>query len=1538
MKLSPVLKFSVKPLLALAALGFNLMADAALPWPTAPVEATQSATPVTMLVTSKDHRMFYEAYNDASDIDGDGTLDVKFKPTIRYYGLFDSDVCYDYNSSTMRYEPKRYAPAKTVDGKAWYGSCTGTDAGQYSGNWMNWMTTSRIDALRKVLYGGRRIIDNNDETVLRRAYVPTDAHSWGKEYKDKSTDGYKISDFTPWSEPTGTSRHFFGNLTDNSGVNCSTLDNCSDLSPVLRTRLNVPSPARIWHWASKERPVLHNDFSDSSLTWGDSQKDYVVQVQVCVTGTTTATTFLNGCKQYLSTQDVTETYTETVTVPYSVTVKDNIDCVDRYHYNWRGDIVYDYYCPRHTETAYRSEVQTKTRVVSKDFTTYKPIGILHEYGEDGTMLFGLMSGSYDNSISGGRLRQNIANFGNEINPNGSFKASPDSPIVTTFNKLRIRDFNNGTTGNQYKGGWLTTGYMTEDGFPDWGNPVGEMLYETARYFANAGRTARFNTSTTKDTAVGLSTATWADPYAITGQNVAACSRSNVLTISDINNSYDSDQLPGAYSAFKDSTFTGTLADLDVTSMATALTNLEFGTVSNLGKRFIGQSGTEFDSAPTPKLVTSLATVRGLAPEEPNKQGSFSPAAMAYYTKTHDLRTSSTSNLDGDQTLDHFVVALSSPLPRITVTTSAGKTVSFVPFAKSTGTAGWGINPAKGNYQPTNQIVDFYVEKIVNSNSADKDNTVNDGRYYAEFQINFEDVEQGADHDMDMIAKYTVKEESDGTVSVQVVPTYAAGSIQQNVGYIVSGAGDRDGVYLVARDESTNPAYYLNVPFVNGVQQKPGYCDGTNLVTTPCFDLPRIGSTTFPTYKFTPGSESAATYLKDPLWYAAKYGGFIDSNGNNKPDLQGEWDNDKDGVPDTYFLVQNPSKLADSLRKAFTSIVERNGSGSNLVANSTSLNSGTHLYQALYNSAHWSGDLMAYGVDADKQLKATPDWKASTRLEALGHAARKIYFTRFVDNVTEFKPEAVEFKASAMNAAELALFESDATHVEYLRGDRTNQVDQSGTLRTRSDTSLIGDITDSSPVYVADTGTVYVGANDGMLHAFDSETGDEKFAFIPSPSLPNMNSLTQVSYKGAHKYYVDGEIVVTSRAQTTNKNILVGLMGRGGKGLFGLNVTDPDSFGTNSIAWEYTEAALAANSLPADGDMGYLLGRPVLAKLQDGTIAAFVGNGYESTNGHAVLYAFNVETGAVLAKLDTATLDSGNGLATPGVVLDGDGKAITVYAGDLKGNLWKFDVSNSSPSAWTVGNAGSPFYVAKDGSGNRQPITGPVTTAINTVYGDANQGKLFVYFGTGSLFRTSDRSDTSQQTLYGLIDSASAGSTKTIADRGNLVGRTFSLTTTLSGSTVRVLDEGTAAELSGKDGFYIDLPESGERVITKPYYGVFVEPTLMFTSAIPSEDLCSPGGRGYLNAINAFTGARLSNGFFDVNNNGDFTDDTVTDPTTGEPVFISSIDLGVGMPSDPTVIGDQAFVNGSDGKLAQIPINTGSTVYRGRLSWREIVVE
>lgn len=610
----------------------------------------------------------------------------------------------------------------------------------------------------------------------------------------------------------------------------------------------------------------------------------------------------------------------------------------------------------------------------------------------------------------------------------------------------------------------------------------------------------------------------------------------------------------------------------------------------------------------------------------------------------------------------------------------------------------------------------------------------------------------------------------------------------------------------------------------------------------------------------------------------------------------------------FFSAQNPKEFADSLTATLNAIAQRSGSAASIAANSSQISTNTKVFNAKFDTSRWSGELDAYAVTSTG-VANTPSWTASSNIPAPG--ARKIF--------TKSGSSVVSFLFSNLSATDQGYL-VNADNVNYLRGDRSKERQNGGTLRNR--TSILGDIVDSTPAYVSENDTLFVGANDGMLHAFNATTGVEQFAYIPSAVLPRLVNLTYPAY--SHEYFVDGDIAVSSRTQTPNNNYLVATLGRGGKGLFALNVTTPSSFGAGNLLWEYFNAS--------DNDLGYMLGAPIIARMNDGSVVAIVANGYNSSSGKAVLYIFDLATGSILKKFDTG-VGSDNGLAAPGVYdVDNDGDIDVIYAGDLKGNLWKFDVSSNTPSAWGFafmsGTTPLPFFVATDSLGNRQPITAPVSVAKNSVTSDANYGKRFIYVGTGSYFRNGDTADSSVQSLYGLIDQ-----NYRIPGRGNLTPRTVELQGVQSNMPVRVFSESTPGDMTNKDGWYIDLKTAGgvaegERIVTAAQAYQLAEPTLIFSSIIPIDDPCQPGGRGYVNAINPFTGGRLSTGFFDLNANRNFTDDLLSNRVVG------SVDLGIGMPSQPKIVGGRLVVGGSSGKIGDIGINTGAKKTR-RISWREI---
>ena len=809
----------IKPLLlafyAASMAAFAMFATPALALNLAnnPLFVTESQPPAVMLTMGRDHKLFYEAYNDYSDLNGDGTLDVGYKPgVIDYYGYFDSHKCYTYDSTNGLFNPA----ATTANKKC---------SSQWSGDFLNYVTTSRMDALRKVFYGGKRSTDSTTQTILERAFLPQDAHAWGKEYQSIARDGYDIREYTPLSLPATGRYHLFANVTL-TGVGSA---------PLMRVLEN--SKFRVWEWLSIERPVAGNDCATGNNTRSN-----------CVTASTTTTgysvvpagafknlqiaTYNHTSASYPANHSDFDTWKTTYAIPGNLLgqrVLGNIDCNNSscnpnsaqqdqyltiitgkitvpadqtYSFSVDGDdaieviidgtVVAGYYgghgfcgCNtysgsitltagdhdiefRHQETtggdgyrlhwqaaaitAQRTDYTVRVEVCNSSIgleanctsygsspVTYKPTGILQSYGSDNGIYFGMLSGSYAANTDGGVLRKNITSdslkpgsSGSEILSDGRFDSTVNG-IIATMNKLRIVGFRysaqdyEGTEGGTryYDCGWITTRQMSPGECQMWGNPIGEMVYEAIRYFSGkTTATASFvanpdgNAVADDSGLLDLPKPSWKDPYvaAPTGGGLPWCAKPYVMAVSDVYPSFDSDSVPG--SPFN--SFTGDLTGADVTTLGQKMWDTEFAGSRNV---FIGQSTTSnFDSGPTAKAATTFGTLRGLAPGDPTRQGSFSSAELAYWGHMN--------NLSGDATkvrnLNFYSVALAPPLPKIEIPIgSTGQKVVIVPYAKSVGEPP--ISAVQGDFQPTNQIVDFYVDSIVNAPGAPTDATVNGGR-------------------------------------------------------------------------------------------------------------------------------------------------------------------------------------------------------------------------------------------------------------------------------------------------------------------------------------------------------------------------------------------------------------------------------------------------------------------------------------------------------------------------------------------------------------------------------------------------------------------------------------------------------------------------------------------------------------------------------------------------------------------------------------------------------------------------------------------
>ncbi|MGE8259378.1 MAG: pilus assembly protein [Stenotrophomonas sp.] len=577
------------------------------------------------------------------------------------------------------------------------------------------------------------------------------------------------------------------------------------------------------------------------------------------------------------------------------------------------------------------------------------------------------------------------------------------------------------------------------------------------------------------------------------------------------------------------------------------------------------------------------------------------------------------------------------------------------------------------------------------------------------------------------------------------------------------------------------------------------------------------------------------------------------------------------------------------------------------------------YDVKNNGTDWSSKLTAsrVTVDAARSAVFTPIWEASTQLPAA--TARNVYFDD-AGTVKKFGGTTISLAglcglSNTLYPQQSLCTESRLTGLgatadsaaKYLLGETSGEVRNGGKLRDR--TTTLGDIINSTPVIsspIDDFGyralgdpyntsytaylnskrtdkryMVYAGANDGMLHAFDGgmngagtvggNGGRETFAYIPATSYQHMGNLLlpydprDNAQTFVHKYFVDGPLAVgdtyySSAWHTT----LVGTTGAGGRGVFALDVTSPDSFTTTNRLWEINDFN-SDDTIKAN--IGYVLGKPVIVPVRTSAGAvswkAVFGNGYSSSSGKAVLFVVDIGTGSVrmveaVEAASNPVITGRNGLGNIVVVdrfnngtLDAQGKPLpvrdgfadTVYAADLKGAVWKFDLTSTATSV-TVPAFTTGTYV-ESGSTYRQPITGGLQVA------SGENGGVLVMLGTGSFSfydDTTPASNSQVQSLYGFNDTSSGVITTTLT-RTSLAPFTVSTNTASDGTVSRTLTAGNRP--TTLRGWSIDLP-AGERFVGYPELasGILFMPTY---APLTQATGCSTSGTNWLFGLNPRTG-------------------------------------------------------------------------------------
>ncbi|WP_206835410.1 pilus assembly protein [Marinobacterium iners] len=629
----------------------------------------------------------------------------------------------------------------------------------------------------------------------------------------------------------------------------------------------------------------------------------------------------------------------------------------------------------------------------------------------------------------------------------------------------------------------------------------------------------------------------------------------------------------------------------------------------------------------------------------------------------------------------------------------------------------------------------------------------------------------------------------------------------------------------------------------------------------------------------------------------------------------------------YFSSQNPQEFVEGLDAIIASIKERPGSGTSLASSTTG--AGDFVYASGYTSVTWDGYLKAYSVNADGGLENVI-WESSFP----AHTERKILTRRDSDGAT------IEVKWDGLSDTLRSLLSSSGVTEEvldYLRGDRTKErislvdTNENRPYRFRGG-SVLGGIINSSPVFIpkvnpdkfktfnwselssyesfaeGDAGSraevIYTGANDGMLHAFYTgngpEAGEEVFAYIPSFLLDDIGVLSDPDY--VHRYFIDGDLTAAEVYVAGSwKTVLVGTLGRGGEGIFVLDVTDPTS---PQVLYEYDGSSYT--------DIGKIIGKPTITRLEDGSWVVLLGNGYNSSSHDAKLLKIDLSTGV----LTSTTIASGsaanpNGLGSP-FAWDSDqsGAFDLVYAADYQGDVWAIDISSSSVTSRKV----------FDGY---QAITAPVfvTKQPDTSY-------TWIFVGTGRFLSEDDIGNTGVQTWYGFKDPGAG----VVLDRSDLKERTITAEIEIAGFDARTVSSASSGDMAGKQGWFMDLVvggnNQGERMV---FQNRIVGNVLLGSTLLPVADPCQPGGTGYLMSIDAFTGAGLEDFFFDYSGDGQYgSEDKYGDS------FGSGISFGA-IPSVPVIVNGSVIVQQENTQIGEtsIIISGGSGLTIERILWREM---
>lgn len=1565
-----------------------------------------NAPPVVMLTMPKDHQLFFKAYSDYEDITGDGIPETTFKPEIEYVGYFDNKLCYQYNASNKYYEPVAYAKqivsgtaesnqisaasasanvslaSQLANNEGFYCNLTSGTTNQWSGNFLNWASMTKIDIIRHVLYGGKRAATQPsglDGVLLERSQIPGDAHSFAKYYGASD-----LPFLTPYA-------------VDDATISCAGKDNIR--CPLVKKGITLCNTT---YYSTASLPG-----DDHALSQSTTNASLIRVARGNFSLWATSERFQCRFKNSSELEPMLFTSNSAVKPSFSAEAVGGLNKLMEgifganplyyiYHHSPSESIVQadlQYYEPAYAANASQKLGDFQSNIVAcdKDFTAYsskctqygsqlKPTGILQN--ADPNIFWGLMSGSFEHNKNGGALRKHPAQISSEVNTSGDFVAPSAGGIIAFLDSLRIANWgyslpsvltnNQRSTYVSWAGdncgadenvnfGKLAT--FNDGQCRSWGNPFSEILMEAYNYLA--GSTTPLVSSNDGQFFSGaavqaMTSPSWStNPLAVqpsSSSTLKSCSKLNVLAINGSSVSYDDETKFSSAKLTQYKNKTKTIGDNE----------LIVGT--NYFAPRVPESPAEGTAVCLPRANSAgakidLSSINGICPDAPALEGSYLMAGMAY-----EANTTSNINPKYGSGIQTSAISLSMGSAQIEIPTANNKVV-LLPACRNKKTIG-------AAFLGSCSLVDFKI--MTRSNSGDE------GTYL----VVWEDAQQGGDFDQDVIQliKYSLTGNS-LTVTTSILSTSTNDPME--LGYNIAGV------------DSTLEGY-------RGLLRFNSSSDVTTNVSV-----------------YIPSNTSNKS-LKSPLYYAAKWGGFKDLDKNGIISNSQEWDtynnysqepNDPDGIPDNYSVVVNPDSLYADLTRLLKNIgpsvfsYATNGT-INVLDDNSGFNVSTLFRPTITSDTNgvtrtlnWTSSLNIYARDANGYLHedtnkngqydpadniitfesegansdtlakthpanakptaanvlsstplsdlnfATPYWSAEQNLARVKNYSTQAAYTesrlekRYIftaldannDNIINssdltsvpFDTSANGFPSSGANSTRARILDVTAATlpniVNYIRGKesvsyRNRRIDfiagyandaDDIAATTGSDSLepwLLGDIVHSSPLVVGapksaydrffgdDTYTtfstqyasrrhvVYVGANDGLLHAFNlgkfnSNTGQysadtnyalgaELWAYAPYNLLPHLKWLTEKSYQ--HNYYVDGSpksydvnifsndadhpggwgTILIVPMRTGGAAYAVDADGNGSKertlrsAVIVMDITNP----------EVAPRLLAEISLP---DNTYTTATPDVVKIRTrGSDNNFNGSGATNqwylalasgvtdtkrfiSNQAPRLYLYNLSASSAISLTSSVTLTTALG-AVGGINArdwNGDFQDDYIYLGTVEGSVDAQAGRLLRVAVQTGGTLGTPSSVVNV---SNQAFAATPFTAVD------KQGNYWVFAGTGRYYTDEDNLYPDKQNSYYAVKETLTASgitaTAALSDLANLSGVSIktddSLTQAVSiaGKTASNRTDLEAAITAAK-GWYFNFPSTRSRNYTAT---ILVNNALVFNTYEPG-DACSPLG-------------------------------------------------------------------------------------------------